>query len=180
MISWKNHLLYLIDYQYWANETLMASLDKLSDEARKRDEGLPLKSIHGTLVQLLAVQAMWISRFKGEEPTPLDKAFFEEWRELKQALRLTMRQMQHDLQARNNQFFEDKLNYTSITGRPRASWVHDAIAHIASDFAIQRGMVVGVATRMGAPLPNLDYLLYRREMQESLSNLRASGNGESA
>lgn len=178
MISRKNHLLYQLDYQYWANEALFASLDKLSDEARKRDEGLPAKSIHATLIHMLATNVLWISRFKGEGvPSPLDRAFFDEWRELKQALRLTMRQIQHDLQAKPEEFFEGELTYTTASGKERSNWVHDAISHVSGDYVFLRGMVVAVATRLGAPLPVLDYLQYRREMQDSLTNLRAGGSG---
>lgn len=173
MMPLKNQLQYQIDFQYWANESLFASLDKLSDEARKRDEALPYKSIHATLVQMLALNILWQGRIDGDAPSkPFDRSFFDEWRELKQALRMSMRQLQHDLQAKPATFFEGQLTYSLTVERETSNWVRDVLAHYCAETTHFRGMIVAVSTRLGAPLPDLDYLNYRREMQDSLHHVR--------
>ncbi|MEH6462126.1 DinB family protein [Chitinimonas sp. JJ19] len=178
MISWKNHFLYQADYQHWASDKLFESLDKLSDEARKRDEGLFFKSVHGTVNHLLVTNLMWWGRLRGE-PQDLrpDQQLYEDWRELKQALKQTLRQTQHWLQAQPAEFFEGELRYRTTSGKEHTLWVHDILTHIATDCAHQRGQASAAATRLGAPAPEMDYSYYRREMQDSLANARVAANG---
>lgn len=171
MISWKTHFQYQVDYQHWANDVLFESLDKLSDEARKRDESLFFKSIHGTLNHLLVVNMLWLARFKGESlDIRLDQPLHDDWRELKQALRQTVRQTQHWLQAQPQEFFEGELHYSTSAGMEHVYWVHDVLIHFATHYAHHRGQISGVATRLGAPSPEMDYIYYRRDMQDSLAN----------
>ncbi|WP_374351030.1 DinB family protein [Chitinimonas sp.] len=177
MISWKNHFLYLADYQHWANDQLFAALDKLSDEARKRDEGMFYKSIHGTLNHLLAANLIWLGRFK-QEPADyrFDQILFEDWRELKLATKQTVRQSQHFIEAQPAEFFDGELRFKNASGKEQTHWVHDILTHLALRLAHHRGQVAGVAARLGAPVVEMDYLEYRRDMQETLSNARqASG-----
>jgi uncharacterized damage-inducible protein DinB len=175
MISWKNHFLYQIDYQHWASDQLFASLDMLSDEARKRDEGIVFKSIHGTLNHSLVVNLLWLGRFK-EDPVDyrLDQILFDDWRELKLATKQTIRQFQHFLQAQPVEFFEGELHYKNTSGKDQTQWTHDVLTHLSNHFALHRGQIMAVATRLGAPQIEVDYLLYRRDMQETLAATRLS------
>jgi uncharacterized damage-inducible protein DinB len=173
MITWKNHFVYQIDYQHWASDQLFSSLDMLSDEARKRDEGLVFKSIHGTLNHLLVVNLIWLGRFK-RDPVDyrLDQVLFEDWRELKLVTKQTMRQTQHWLQAQPPEFFEAELQYKNTSSKSQTHWTHDVLTHLFNHFAHHRGQITGVATRLGAPVAEMDYLFYRRDMQETLANTR--------
>lgn len=178
MISWKNHFLYQFDYQHWANDQLFASLDMLSDEARKRDEGLVYKSIHGTLNHLLVVNLIWLGRLKGDPVEyRLDHILFEDWRELKLASKQTLRQTQHLLQGQPNEYFEGDLHYKNTSGKDQTHWMHDVLTHLCNHFAHHRGQVTAVATRLGAPMPEIDYIMYRRDMQETLANVRHAEAG---
>ena len=173
MITWKNHFLYQFDYQHWANDQLFDCLDKLSDEARKRDEGMAYKSIHGTLNYLLATGLIWSGRLR-DEPADYrhDQILFEDWRELKLAHKQTMRQLQHWLQNQPQEYFTEEVTYKGGTGKPQTNWAHDILTHFCNHFAYYRGQVSAVATRLGAPAPEMDYLLYRRDMQDTLANAR--------
>jgi len=173
MISWKSHFLYQFDYQHWACDQLFQSLDKLSDEARKRDEGMFYKSIHGTVNHLLVSALVWGGRIKGESADYRnDQELFEDWRELKLATKQTIRQLQHWLQAQPPEFFVEELRYSMSSGKEHVSWVHDVLTHFVTHAAHCRGQISAVATRLGAPAPDLDYILYRRDMQESLANAK--------
>ncbi|WP_179958439.1 DinB family protein [Chitinimonas arctica] len=178
MITWKNHFLYLVDYQHWANDKLFECLDKLSDEARKRDEGLFFKSIHGTANHLLVNNQLWFGRLKGEaQESRSDQQLHEEWRELKQALRQTVRHTQHWLQAQPPEFFEGELHFHSGSGMEHVNWVHDVLTHFATHYAHHRGQIAAIATKLGAPIPEMDFIYYRRDMQDSLANSRFSAAG---
>jgi uncharacterized damage-inducible protein DinB len=173
MISWKSHFLYQLDYQHWASDQLFESLDKLSDEARKQDEGLFYKSIHGTINHMLVNSLVWSGRLKGESPDyRMDQQLFEDWRELKLAQKQTLRQMQHWLQAQAPEFFVEELRYTISSGKEHVNWVHDILTHFVTHSAHSRGQAIATGVRLGAPTADMDYLLYRRDMQDTLANSR--------
>ena len=178
MIAWKTYFQYQIDYQHWANERLFESLDKLSDDLRKQDEGLFYKSIHGTVNHLLVQNLIWSGRLNGESPElRLDSQLHDDWRELKLALKQSARQLQHWLQAQPPEFFEQELRYLQGGTLEHRQWVHDVLTHFCHQCAGIRGQIGAIATRLGAPAPEFDYLFYRREMQDSLANARQSANG---
>lgn len=177
MISWKNHFLYQIDYQHWANDKLFESCDMLSDEARKRDAGLFFKSIHGTANHLLVTNLLWFARLRGDHvDLRPDQQVHDDWRELKLALKQTVRQTQHWLQAQPHEFFEGELRYRIASGVEHSNWVHDVLTHFVTHYAHHRGQIAGIATQLGAPIPEMDYIGYRRDMQDSLANLRQAAN----
>lgn len=180
MISWKNHFLYQIDYQHWANDVLFECLDKLGDDARRADEGMFFKSINGTLNHMLVFNLLWWGRMRGENPDLRpDQSLHEEYRELKVALKQAVRHTQHWLEAQPGAFFEGETRYTSLSGKERINWVHEVLTHYVNHMAHHRGQISAVATRLGAPTPDLDYLYYRHEMQASLANARLiSANGK--
>ncbi|PHV12696.1 DinB family protein [Chitinimonas sp. BJB300] len=178
MISWKNHFLYQVDYQHWANDKLLASCDKLSDEVRKHEEGLPFRSIHGTVNHLLVINLKWLGRLQGEpKDYKLDQQLFDEWRELKLALKQTMRQTQHWVEAQPESYFVGELHFKTSAGVEQHNWIHDVLTHFATDCAHYRGQIAGLAVRLGAPTVDMDFINYRRDMQDSLAHSKiAKGN----
>lgn len=178
MISWKNHFLYQVDYQHWANDKLFESCDKLSDEARKRDAGLFFKSIHGTANHLLVVNLLWLGRLQGEpKDYRLNQQIFEDWRELKTALKQTVRQTQHWLQAQPPEYFEGELAYRTVAGLEQRDWIHDVLTHFVTHYAHHRGQISGIATQLGAPAPEMDFIYYRRDMQDSVAKAGIAAHG---
>ncbi|MGQ5522786.1 DinB family protein [Chitinimonas sp. PSY-7] len=173
MISWKNHFLYQVDYQHWVNDKLLESCDKLSDEVRKREEGLPFRSIHGTVNHLLVINLKWLGRLQGEpKDYRHDQQIFEEWRELKLALKQTVRQTQHWLEAQSDAYFDGELHYRTSGGVEQRDWIHDVLTNFVTDCAHCRGQIAGLAVRLGAPSPEMDFIYYRRDMQESLAHAK--------
>jgi len=58
------------EYNRWMNEKLYAAAAQLADEQRKADLGAFFKSIHATFEHLLAVDNVWLRRFRGETASP--------------------------------------------------------------------------------------------------------------
>ena len=52
----------------------MAALEPLTDEQRTRDMGSSFRSIHDTIVHLVAAEWAWHSRWNGVSPTALSQA----------------------------------------------------------------------------------------------------------
>lgn len=173
MTTLKKHFVYQSDYQHWANDKLFDSLDVLDDEARHSNQGMVFESMHKTVNHILLVTRNWMSRLKQEQAASgHDEMYVADWKELKHALRQEFRGMQRWLEARPEMFFDEKVDDPNDLGLPSQLWVRDALTHVMTHAAHQRGQVIAVAVRLGAPVPELDFIFYKREMERSLENLR--------
>ena len=172
MITWKKHFIYLADYQHWANEALFTSLDHLSDDARKSDQQLLHHSMHQTIDHILLINRLWLARLRHQ---PFSAAFnqihYPDWRELKTTLQKETRQFQHWLEAQPDVFFEESLSYASVAGHTRENWVRDILTHIFNQATHHRAQVAAMALRLGAPVAELDYLIYKQEVADCLDEL---------
>lgn len=179
MYTWKSFAVVQADYQHWANEVLFASLDHLRPEFLESDEGLFFKSIHHTVDHILVVSSFWRQRLQGSSPSSPDFKAIQhpDWRELKNALRHETRQLQSWLEARDDAWFDSEIFFTRDDGSRHRMWARDVLNHLFTHYAHHRGQVSAVATRLGAPCPEMDYLYYRREMEKVLSEARHAPGG---
>ncbi len=181
MYSWKNHFVIQADYQHWANEVLFASLEHLTPDALESDQGLYFRSIHHTVDHMLVVSQLWLARLKGETlAVNFREIQHPDWRELQNALRRETRRLQAWLQDQDDAWFEREIEFASSDGRARRMWVRDVLTHLFTHYAHHRGQVSAVATRLGAPCPEMDYVYYRREMERLLNEVRNGGSNPPA
>ncbi|HEX8979519.1 MAG TPA: DinB family protein [Parasulfuritortus sp.] len=169
MYSWKNYFVVQADYQNWANNVLFESLSHLKPETLTRDEGLFFGSIHHTVDHILAVSQVWLARLQGNS---LQVNFREiqhpVWRELQNAMRHETRHLQDWLESQPEAFFEDEIRFRSGDGKEWTMWVRDVLSHLFDHYIHHRGQISAVATRLGAPCPEMDYFYYRRVMEKLL------------
>jgi uncharacterized damage-inducible protein DinB len=173
-MEFKNYFLYQADYQHWANDILFSALDRLDDESRNNPETLYFGSIHDSVDHLTFFYRKWLARLKGEPFTEnYSKASHIEWRTLKNSFRHEVRALQHWLEQQPEAFFDTRLNYRrTLNHDEKGVWVRDALTHIFTYGAIERGRISGAASAMGAPYPDMAYFTYRLEMGEHLENMR--------
>ncbi|MBV1775685.1 hypothetical protein KSF73_08130 [Burkholderiaceae bacterium DAT-1] len=173
MISWKSHALYLIDYQHWANDRLLEALDTLDDAMRTQE--IAGKSATGLLREMVTLDRQWLERLQhGAHPEPVDLPPHE-WRELKSAVRLTFRQIQHFLESKQSDWFEGEIGWRVGTQAEAHHWVTDVVTCLCETNTRLRGQVLLLLPHLGAPVVDINYLLYRREMKQSLENARRMG-----
>ena len=166
MYTWKSYFVVQADYQHWADNALFESLGHLRPEVLGRDEGLPFKSIHGTLDHLLALSRFWMERLQGADAELNYRELVHPvWRDLQNALRHETRRTQAWLDQRPESFFDEGIRFG---GRDGAMWVRDALTHLFSQYELHRGQSSAAAVRLGAPNPEMDYLHYRRAMDKLL------------
>ncbi len=177
MYTWKNHFIIQADYQHWANEVLFNALEHLTPDSLSSDQGLFFRSIHHTVDHMLLVSQVWLARLQGENLSVNYRVIqHPDWRGLQNALRLETRKLQGWLDAQAEEFYDREFEYTGSDHRPRRMWVRDALTHLFTHYAHHRGQVSAVATRLGAPCPEMDFVYYRREMEKLLAELRNGGN----
>ena len=173
MYAWKNYFVVQADYQYWANEVLLSSLDHLQNEVIGSDQGLFFGSVHHTVDHMLLVSQSWLARLRGEQLAVNYKVINNpDWRELKLALRRETRKLQTWLEAQPLEFFDSRIEFIAGDGKSRAIWVRDALTHLFTHYAHHRGQISAVVTRLGAPCPEMDFVYYRREMERLLSEMK--------
>ena len=169
-LSWRQYFIYQADYQHWANEVLFECLGRLDPKALTEPQGLFFDSIHHTMDHILVVAELWRLRLQGESPiADLKSIQHPDWRELKKALRLEMRELQHWLEAQPDGFVESEVFYRSMDGKDRNNWVRDVLTHMMGHMVHHRGQVSAVATRLGAPAPEMDYIYYKRSVDSALA-----------
>lgn len=174
MYTWKNHFVVQADYQHWANEALFSALDHLQPEVIGSDQGLFFPSIHHTVDHMLGVSQAWLARLKGESFLANYKVInHPDWRELKIALRKEVRHLQDWLAARPDDFFDRQIGFCGSDGKPRQMGVRDALTHLFTHYVHHRGQVSAVATRLGAPCPEMDFVYYRRAMDKLIAETQA-------
>src|SRR5215831_5640507 len=64
-----NEVRQLFDYTEWANELVLQSSEKLSEEQLLRDVGISHRSILGTLAHMAGAEWVWLERWHGRSPT---------------------------------------------------------------------------------------------------------------
>lgn len=170
----KQHFLYQADYQHWANDVLFNALDHLDKDRRQASQKLFYGSIHGCIDHLLYFFRKWNARLKGEVFTAgYTQGLHPEWRELKNALRQEIRDFQRWLEQQPEEFFDSKLTYRrTLNHELREIWVRDALTHVFTYAALERGHVSAVGSAVGAPFPDMAYYTYRLEMGEHLEHMR--------
>ena len=170
MYSWKSHFLVQADYQHWANEVLFSSLDYLQADVIGTDQGLFFNSIHHTVDHILTVSQSWLARLQGETLAVNYRVINNpDWRELKIALRRETRKLQSWLDAQPREFFDAQVEFHSSDGKSHTMWVRDVLTHLFTHYAHHRGQLSAVATRLGAPCPEMDFVYYKREMERLLT-----------
>ena len=173
-MSFKQYFLYQTDYQHWANDMLFNALDRLDEDTRHEARKLFFGSIHGTLDHLLFFLRKWQARLKGEQYAQVyGEALHADWRELKNALRQEIRDLQRWLECQPEAFFDARVSYRRTLSREETGvWVRDALTHMFTYAALERGHLSAAGSALGAPFPDMAYYTYRLEMGEHLEHMR--------
>lgn len=173
MYTWKSYYVVQADYQHWANDVLFDALSRLRPETLARDEGLFFQSIHHTVDHMLLVSRVWLARLQGTNLKADYRAIqYTAWRELQNAMRHETRGLQGWLEGQPATWYDGEIAYAGSDGQERSMWVRDALSHLFTHFAHHRGQISAVATRLGAPCPEMDFVYYRREVEKLLNAAR--------
>lgn len=172
-MSFKQHFLYLADYEHWANNMLFGALDRLDAEARHAQQPLHFGTLHGSVDHLAFFYRKWFARLRNEAPpAAYNGTLYLDWHELKHHMRLDIRAMQRWLQQQPESFFDQRLDYQrSLSQEQKSLWVRDVLTHVLVFAAMERGRLSTVGSSLGAPLTDMSYNAYRFEMGEHVDHL---------
>lgn len=159
----KDHFIEQADYQYWASTELFRCLDHLSDEQRKANIGLFFHDIHTTVDHILIVTRNWHARLSGEfgKVTSYDNLLYPEWEELKPAVLDEFARLKAWLEQKTPGWFREVIEFPGSDGKKKRVTVTDSLNHVMTHAVHHRGQISAVCTRLHAPCPEMDFIIYR-------------------
>lgn len=172
--SWKSYFVIQADYQQWANDRLFGALGRVDPDLLMSPQGLFFDSIHRTVDHLLLVNQLWFARLRGEAlVVDFTALTYPDWNQLIEVTQALAREVQLWLEECDDLFFEQKLAYVSSKGEPQQMWIRDIITHMMTHQVHHRGQISAVITRLGYRSLEMDYVYYKRQMDNYRSDLAA-------
>jgi uncharacterized damage-inducible protein DinB len=155
-------------YNAWANERLYAAAARLSDADYRADRGAFFKSMHGTLNHLLVGDRIWMRRFTGEGPAPmqLDAILFNDLAFLHEARRTEDQRIAGYVEGLDEATLDGEFTYRTITNPTTITQpLAPALDHFFNHQTHHRGQAHCLLTSIsGRELaPSLDLILFQRE-----------------
>lgn len=164
----KAHCLSLSHYHLWAFQKLYAALQKVSDDDYRADMGLFFRSVHGTLNHLLLADRVWHARFAGTAAPAaraLDEELVVDRAALEAATYAQCRAWREVIAGHPADAFGETLTYHNMAGVPCRTPFGKTLLHVFNHGTHHRGQISGVISRLGFPVPEMDYIYYIREAE---------------
>ena len=155
----------LIDYNYWARDRVLASVEQLPAEQLSRDLGSSFGSVLDTLVHMYFAEWIWYRRWQGDSPAARPDtsrlatvaALRNEWLPLESEIRTFVETLGPAGLLR-------MLEYKSMNGQSATSSFWQMIVHVVNHGTYHRGQVATMLRQLGAkPAQSTDVIVFFRE-----------------
>jgi len=162
-----NHadILFLFDYNYWANARVLSAASKLTPDQFVAPHGLSHGSVRGALTHILAAEIVWRLRCQsGLSPAalPADSDFptldalRARWTEEEAAMRSYLASL-------TDERLSQAVEYKTTKGVPFSNTLWQLLAHVVNHGTQFRAEAAVALTAEGHSPGDLDLLLYLRE-----------------
>jgi uncharacterized damage-inducible protein DinB len=163
-----------LDYSAWASGRLLEAAAGLSDEELNRDFQTADRGVLGTLVHVFVADRVWLARLSGAKPeytTDADRSLpvlHKQWPALHQRWAEWAARLSGDLVL-------EEIAYVDMKGRPWKQPLWQLVLHVVNHATHHRGQVSGFLRSMGHAPPQIDLVLYYRELQAAHVTQAARG-----
>jgi uncharacterized damage-inducible protein DinB len=154
----------LYDYNYWANERVLAAAANVSAEQFVAPAGVSHDSLRGALVHVLAAEVVWRKRCQvgispstlpAENEYPSLDALIQRWREEETAMRAYLASL-------SDEALYQTVRYTTTKGVPYQNILWNLLVHVVNHGTQFRAEAAVVLTRYGYSPGDLDMLIFFR------------------
>jgi len=150
----------LIDYNYWARDRQLQACAALSPEQFLRPLGASFSSVRDTLAHLVAVEWIWLERWRGRSPQallaaeefPTLAAISERWSAVERELRAFLGGLSDDA-------LERTFTYVNSKGETWTYLLWRAVFHVLNHQSYHRGQVTTQLRLLDVEPPQVDFLL---------------------
>ncbi len=152
-------VLELFDHNYWARDRQLNACAALSPDQFLRPLGNSFSSVRDTLAHLLAVEWLWLERWRGASPrTILPASDFPTLAALCERWQVVERQVRQHLASLAEDSLEEVVSYTSTRG---VTWTYPLwrmMVHLLEHQTYHRGQVTTLLRQLGFEPPKVDFL----------------------
>jgi uncharacterized damage-inducible protein DinB len=149
----------LFDYNYWARDRQLQSCAGLTEEQFLRPLGNSFPSLRDTLTHLVAVEWLWLERWRGQAPrTLLAPAEFPTLAALSQRWQMVERAMREYLAGLSEEALECPLTCIGTRGQAWTYPLWRMITHLLHHQSYHRGQVTALLRQLGVQPPKVDFL----------------------
>ena len=166
----KSELLLMVDYNYWANDSVLRAAEKVSPEQWKAPAGLSHGSLQGALVHILGAEVTWRKRCQegvspGSMPAvdefPTLAVLEQRWEAEEQAMRAFVGGLDEDGCSR-------KIQYVNTKSVAYTTPLWQILLHVVNHGTQFRSEAAVVLTNYGHSPGDLDLIAYIREKNPPL------------
>lgn len=156
-----NEVRNLFDYMYWAHERMLRPLADLPNEEFVRPLNSGHSSLRDTLVHILSVEWIWLSRWHGiSPPALLDPALFPDL----ESVEKRWASIRHELQRFLGQIRDENLvvpiSYRSVRGEELALPLICTLEHVVNHHSYHRGQMATLLRQLGREPVSTDMTLF--------------------
>jgi len=149
----------LFEYNYWARDRQLQACAGLTGEQFLRPLGNSFPSLRDTLTHLVAVEWLWLERWRGRSPgTLLAPAEFPTLAALSQRWQTVEREMREYLGGLSEEALGCPLTCVSTRGQAWTYPLWRMILHLLHHQSYHRGQVTALFRQLGAQPPKVDFL----------------------
>ena len=149
----------LFDYNYWARNRQLQACAGLTEEQFLRPLGNSFPSVRDTLTHLLAVEWLWLERWRGRAPrTLLAPEEFPTLAALSQRWQTVEREMREHVAGLSEEALECPLTCISTRGQAWTYPLWRMILHLLHHQSYHRGQVTALLRQLGVQPPKVDFL----------------------
>jgi len=153
----------LYDYNRWANERVLESLQPIGQEVFTRNKQASHGSIRGIVAHIAGAEWIWLERWKGSSPSGLlPESEFETFEVAAQRLR----KIDDDLKQFTTRLTQEDLDgsrgYKTTDGKAYSNVLSDMLLHLANHSSYHRGQMATLLRQSGVVPQSTDFILFIR------------------
>jgi len=148
------------DHNYWARDRQLQACAALTPEQFLRPLGGSYSSLRDTLAHLVAVEWLWLERWRGRSPRsmlpaedlPTLAAVEDRWRAVE-------RDMREYLAGLTEEALERPITYVNFRGETWTYLLWRMVSHLMLHQSLHRGQVTTMLRQLGVQPPAVDFLV---------------------
>jgi len=148
------------DHNYWARDRQLQACAALTPEQFLRPLGGSYSSLRDTLAHLVAVEWLWLERWRGRSPrSMLSAADLPDLAALDERWRAVEREMREYLAGLTEEALERPITYVNFRGETWTYLLWRMVSHLMLHQSLHRGQVTTMLRQLGVQPPTVDFLV---------------------
>ncbi|HWI91916.1 MAG TPA: DinB family protein [Flavisolibacter sp.] len=160
----KEILAQLSAYNIWANQALLDTIIRLSEEEQKQELPSSFKSLYATVLHMLDAENIWWQRMKLQERiTRPSENFTGDMKEAANSLLNQNRQWNEWINSANEHQLNHVFHYQNTKKEQFKQPIYQMLLHMLNHGTYHRGQLVNMLRQLGVEkVPATDFIVWSR------------------